>query len=278
MSSTIAELGIAFPLFGADVREANEYCGVAACSICGTRDFHCFKSSYLIATCLHCDAENALCDGKPGQCRACGQHMPFPSAVPLDRRCRVTACYACLRAGHVALPKDTPLGLVTFEDALGGLTGPAPEHALDQASAWLSDGNAIVGTVSPAPLLDPNGFERVFVSREPAVVGTEPMDWFRSRVPRDHLFELLHTPTYGTIQGENWQFHCGQPMVYIGTWTQYDFQQRVPDGEGRELFNEIVADSQWLPDVLCAGRGEVWGTYVFRCAVCGQLTAHWDVA
>lgn len=103
-------------------------------------------------------------------------------------------------------------------------------------------------------------------------------DRLGARVSVPHLVELLGTPSYSTIQGEQWQFHCRQPMVYLGPWTPQDFWRHAPDGDGRALFNEVVQDAEWLPEVLWDGKGEVWDTYIFRCAVCGQLAGHWDVA
>ncbi len=101
-------------------------------------------------------------------------------------------------------------------------------------------------------------------------------DWVGARLPREMMFELLRTPTYNTIQGERWQFCCRQPMVFLGEWSREEFSRRAPDGDGRRFFETIVEDT--VPGLWEDQLHDITGVYVFRCASCGRLTAHWDIA
>ena len=277
--TTFAELGIPFPLFEADTREARGYMGIASCSLCGNHSVHCFGlgiGAETIVPCWNCDTENALLadEGKDQECRSCGHLVSFPE-VSRDQYRHFPVCYQCLRAGRAAIAKDTEFGAVTWEQANMGLTGPVPTSKPEPV--WISDGPNIVGTQPPLEP-PPGDFERVWVAREGAFV-TDPeskwMDWYATRVPQEHLFELLRTPGYRTCQGERWPFHCRQPMVYIGAWDHGDFDAHAADGNGRALFDAVVP---YADDRLWEGKYDAQGIYVFRCASCRKLAAHWDFA
>jgi uncharacterized protein CbrC (UPF0167 family) len=90
------------------------------------------------------------------------------------------------------------------------------------------------------------------------------------------MFELLRTPSYSTIQADQWQFCCRQPMIYLGEWTRGDFNRHAPDGHGEAFFRKVVQDV--IPGLWEDNLHEVTGIYVFRCPVCSRLTAHWDLA
>lgn len=265
VSTTFADLGIPFPLFEADIEQASEYLGIASCSLCSRSNVHCFdpyvRGSILIA-CPLCDNEIAIeADGKSDtQCYSCHTIIPFPD-LPRGKRGHILACYECLRLGSIALAKDTEFGLVTWLDALSGQTGAVPEYALEYVARESS-----------------SEFERVLIypkSLESGRIGDDA-DWYASRVPREHLFELLHTPAYSTVQGEHWLFCCHQPMIYVGDWQPKDFEKHAPDGNGRAYFDQVVAVAD---DMLWAGGTyDCQGIYVFRCSVCGKYRAHWDMA
>jgi uncharacterized protein CbrC (UPF0167 family) len=90
------------------------------------------------------------------------------------------------------------------------------------------------------------------------------------------MLELLRTPGYISIQGERWELCCERPMIYLGQWTQDEFNAAAPEGDGQALFDEIVQkpeDGLWEDDLHDSA-----GIYVFRCAACGRKTANWDVA
>jgi uncharacterized protein CbrC (UPF0167 family) len=95
-------------------------------------------------------------------------------------------------------------------------------------------------------------------------------------IPRKHLLELLRTPGYITLQCDCWQFCCHQPMVYLGPWSREEFTRRSPDGDGESFFNEIVQEPD--EDLWEDKMHDETGVYVFRCAKCARLTAHWDIA
>src|SRR5207248_1757875 len=101
-------------------------------------------------------------------------------------------------------------------------------------------------------------------------------DWTGARLPSEVMLELLRTPTYVTIQGEQWELCCRRPMVYLGQWAQAEFNAAAPDGDGQALFDEIVQESEeglWEDDLHDSS-----GIYVFRCASCERKTANWDIA
>ncbi len=242
MLPTFTELGIPFPLFEAPAICAEGlYVGVGRCSLCGERNRHCFnleQGAELIVPCRKCKAENGLLiDGRESaRCHACAAKVRFP--LFLTRKLR--GCYACLRSGRFALPKDTELGLISWEQTIEGITHGAPN------------------------LAHPD-FE--MVPREGG--------WTGARLPQTVMLELLRTPTYETWQGERWLFCCARPMVFVGEWNRQDFAQHAPDGDGRRLYDQVVEDAaegfwEQMQDVRS-------GVYVFRCGACSRLRAHWDI-
>lgn len=239
---TFADFGIPFPLFEADTSTASEYRGLGQCSLCRTDTVHCFELSIgsdIIAKCSRCGSEVALDadDRANATCPACMAPVSFPK---LDEA-ELVACYDCLRAGHAALSKDTQIGMVRWEDAQKGVTRGVP------------------------------GLLRCDFETVPTQDG-----WHAARVFKEHLLELVRTPTYSTIQGERWRFCCRYPMTFIGRWEQNDFEQHSPDGGGRKLFDQIVEDPEeglWEDELH-----DITGIYVFVCKRCKRMTAHWDIA
>jgi uncharacterized protein CbrC (UPF0167 family) len=242
VSKTFAEFGIPFPLFEGPTEQASEYCGVADCSLCGLMQQHCFRlgiGSAVMLDCPHCRTTNGLDadDRQDGVCRQCQASLPF-FAIDDDE---LKACYACLRSGRAALTKDTQLGMISWEQAFEGVT-----HGV--------------------PGLNRTDFE--MVHREDG--------WVAARLPKDVMYELLRTPSYSTIQGEQWQFCCRQPMVFIGEWSREQFERCAPDGNGRRYFEELVQDV--VPGLWEDQLHDITGVYVFRCRLCDRKTAHWDLA
>jgi uncharacterized protein CbrC (UPF0167 family) len=240
--TTFAQLGIPFPLFEAPSEQAFEYCGLETCSLCGKQGQHCFELGIgcaLILGCANCGAGNGLdvSDCEDGRCRKCGNPVPFPD-VDDDA---LTVCHACLRAGRAALTKDTELGMISWEQAFEGAT-----HGV--------------------PGLNHRDFE--MVPREDG--------WVGARLPQEWMFELLRTPTYISIQGEQWQFCCRRAMVFVGKWNREEFSAHAPDGDGRRLFEEVVQGC--IPGLWEDRLHDVTGVYVFRCPSCARMRAHWDVA
>src|SRR5262245_13338318 len=238
---SFTDLGIPFALFEAPVSEAAEYKGRGRCSLCSKEALHCFKAGIgddVIVPCQRCAAEVVLdADARSGgTCAACGAGVGFPNLG--DRA--VLACYGCLRSGRLALTKDTELGMIRHEEALRGVTLGVP--GLNRA-----------------------GFDLV------------PLDdgWVGVKLPKLTMLELLRTPGYPTIQGEQWLFCCKGPMVYVGQWSRQKFSEMAPDGNGRTFFDLVVRD-------VIAGLWEdklhdLTAIYVFRCPRCHAHSAHWDM-
>jgi uncharacterized protein CbrC (UPF0167 family) len=245
MTITFAQLGIPFPLFEAPADEASEYRGVAKCHLCRRDGQHCFQldidgGGALILPCPHCAVLNGL-DAKAREacpCRACGARTSFPDLTDGEQ---LLVCYTCLRQGKAAMTKDTELGMISWEQALEGVT-----HGI--------------------PGLSRTDFE--LVPREGG--------WIGARLPKEMMLELLRTPTYISIQGDRWQFCCRRPMIFVGTWGNDDFARNAPDGDGRRLFDEIVRDP--LPGLWDDTPHDITGIYVFRCSACQNLKSYWDIA
>ncbi len=242
MAITFAQLGVPFPLFEASTDQANEYCGEADCSLCGKTKQHCFYLGIgcaVMLNCLHCGTLAGLdaYDQEDTSCHSCGTSIPFPDVGEEE----VSVCYGCLRSGKAAITKDTQLGMISWRQALEGVTHGSPG-------------------------LKHSDFEMV----------PKQGDWAGARLPHAMMWELLRTPTYSIIQGERWQFCCRRPMIFVGEWSRDDFSRRAPDGDGCRFFNEIVQDpvsGLWEDELH-----DVTGVYVFRCPQCDRLTAHWDIA
>jgi uncharacterized protein CbrC (UPF0167 family) len=247
--TTFARLGVPFPLFEAPTSEASDYVGLSSCRLCESRHRHCFVLDIgcaLIHPCPACGVGNGLDahDRKDILCRSCGSAVPFPES--LRNKKDIYICYDCLRAGRGAITKDTEYGMVSWEQAFQGIT-----HGV--------------------PGLETSEFERVLVDAEE--------DWYGVRVPQDHLFELVRTPTYGTWQGERWLFCCKRPMTYLGEWA--NVLKSLHDQEDSRDFFEKVFDpadeSQgWVWERLSARRFDGICVYVFQCKTCDRFRANWD--
>lgn len=242
MSNTFADLGIPFPLFEGRSDQTNEYCGIDTCSLCGTTGQHCFRLGIggdVVLDCPRCGAVNGLdADGcEDVSCRQCRGTVRFPE-IDDDE---VRACYACLRTGKAALTKDTEFGMISWEQAVEGVTHGVPHlHRPD--------------------------FEMV----------RKQGGWVGVRMTQEMMFELLRTPTYCTIQGEQWMFCCGRPMISLGEWSREEFSSRAPDRDGRTYFSTIVKDD--VPGLWEDELHDVTGVYVFRCPSCERMVANWDIA
>jgi uncharacterized protein CbrC (UPF0167 family) len=240
-SMTFAQLNIPFKLFEGPADHASEYCGLTTCSLCGKQQ-HSFEMGIgcrIIIKCSTCGTENGLdaADRENGTCHKCDSNVPFPNFD--DEQIKV--CYDCLRAGKAAITKGTELGMISWEHAIEGMT-----HGL--------------------PGLNHPDFEMV----------SGESDWIRARLPQDVMLEMLRTPTYSSIQGEEWQFCCKQPMVFIGEWSREEFSRRAQDGDGQRFFEQIVQSP--VPGLWEDRLHDITGVYVFRCPLCERVTAHWDLA
>ena len=199
----------------------------------------------ILLPCPACGTSNGLdtSDRPTTPCRACQAEIPFSDSLK-DREIHV--CYTYLRNGKAAITKDTEFGMVSWEQAFQGIT-----HGV--------------------PGLETTEFELVPI--DPAE------DWFGVRVPKEHLFELLRTPTYGTWQGERWLFCCQRPMTYMGGWTNVLQSPLRPD-DARAFFKEVIdsddESKEWLWEALERGSGGVC-LYVFRCKTCDRFRGHWDM-
>lgn len=243
--STFADLGIPFPLFEAPTREASDYAGLAICRLCRRGGRHCFDLGIgddLILPCPACGLEAGLDPDERGDvaCRGCGSTVPFPDALHLKHR--LLACYDGLRAGKVAMTKDTEFGMVSWERAIEGVTLGHPGLRADQ-------------------------FEIVATGPRGGSPG--------ARVPVEHMWELLRTPGYISWQGENWLFCCRRPMTYLGGWGHVSESLGTADRDAffRGLFDPGDDAVSWGPDGF---SGESACLYIYRCRTCGRHRAHYD--
>ncbi|MFO1021972.1 MAG: CbrC family protein [Planctomycetales bacterium] len=242
MSKTFAQLGIPYPLFEGPSDQAREYCGLSTCSLCEKDHQHCFlldNGCAVMLDCPSCGTSNGLDadDREDGSCRQCQAVVPFPAIADEE----IKACYCCLRSGKAAITKVTELGMISWEQAFEGVT-----HGV--------------------PGLNRSDFEMV----------RKEDDWVGARLPQEVMFELLRTPTYNSIQGEQWQFCCQRPMVFMGEWSRDEFTRRTPNSDGQQCFEEIVQDC--VPGLWEDKLHDITGVYVFQCSACNRVTAHWDIA
>jgi len=236
--TTFENLGLNFPLFAASVQEAARYRGPSTCVLCRSAHPHCFEVDDLILPCPACGTLTALSadDAEDTSCTSCDTTVSFPGTSETDE---AVVCTPCLRAGRAAFTQNTELGMVRWEDAQRGRTHGLP------------------GSV-------PTGF---------AVI-TDADGWHQVYVPSEVLLELVRTPRYRTLQGENWLFCHGRVMTYLGTWQRADFERAAPDGNGRDLFTRMIEDAD--PSLWEYADGGELMFYAFRCVACGTLRAHWD--
>jgi len=244
---TFADLGIPFPLYEGPTNEATGYADHTTCRLCGETDRHCFQLGIgcaVMLPCSSCGVENGLdaSDRKDQVCRSCGAVIPFPPFKAKD----IFICYSCLRAGKGAMTKDTEFGMVSWDQAFQGVTHGAP--GLKTAE-----------------------FELVPIDPEE--------EWFGVRLPSEHLFELLRTPSFVTWQGERWLFCCKRPMTYLGEWTSLMNSQNPPS-DAEALFNQIMEEDEqtraWVWETVSAGTGSAC-VYVFQCKSCGRFRSSWDI-
>lgn len=232
-----------FRLFRAPIEESSEYAGDGTCSICEEECEVLFElgiGADIVEACGACGAANALDadDAADGACGSCGAVVPFP----IEGDDAIAGCADCLRNGRFALTKDTELGMVRWEDAREGMTHGRP--GLD--------------------------------SKEWELTPPDAEGWVRAKVPAPLLEELVRTPGYPSIQGDNWLFCCREPMAYIGAWSRERFDEEAPDGDGRTLFTKIVENI--TPGLWEDELHDETGIYVFECVKCARRRAHWDVA
>ncbi len=193
-NTTFSDISIPFPLFEAPIADAKEYVGKSTCSLCNTKEAHCFKldiGADIIVSCPKCSNKVALDADyqRDTKCNSCGEEIKFPN---FDNNKNIVVCYECLRKGYAALTKDTELGMITHETAMSGIT-----HGV--------------------PGLNRPEFETVSLDD----------DWVGVKLSKDIMFELLRTPGYHSWQGEQWLFCCNYPMTYLGEWTMADLMIRV---------------------------------------------------
>lgn len=250
--TTLAELGMPFPLFDAPIEEASGYLAETRCCVCHTPDqpgFELRGGDCLVVACPSCQADNGLRarDQADGSCRQCETTVPFPEQA---KRKRMAVCYACLREGKAALTKDTEYGAISWEHAIEGRT-----HGV--------------------PGLETDRYETIVVDPED--------DWVAVKMPPEQLFELLRTPSFPTWQGDTWLFCCQAPMTYVGTWQSFA-QRRLSQETAWPQFQKLMRQPQFsyvaedqYESMIDAVYNEHVCLYVFECQACRQFRATMDM-
>jgi len=89
-------------------------------------------------------------------------------------------------------------------------------------------------------------------------------------------FTLKYTPPVPWIQNNEWPVCCDDYMVYIGEWSQDDFNNAALDGNGKALLEKLLA--KYLKnivenyEILWDDIGYETAAYVFECGICGKKT------
>lgn len=90
------------------------------------------------------------------------------------------------------------------------------------------------------------------------------------------IAELRRTPGFSTWQEVVWPVHCDDFMAYLGIWGPEEFTGAAPEGEGRQLFLEMV-DSAFHPDWPAESGPRFGQNFVaFQCLHCQTRTGIWD--
>lgn len=245
---TFTDLGTPFPLFEGPIDCASEYCGEGTCLICNEAKPVCFElriGSSLVLACPSCEHINySDCDdGNEISCS--GEVKKFLGKKRCSHKFPFPSgdkkiCYNCLRAGKAIMAKDTELGMVFEESIEKELTLGVPG----------------------------------LVNKDFEIVSGE---WNQAKLERSMIMELLTTPAYVTMQGEQWLYCCKKTMVYIGEWDMNEFD-RVGDSlnqSGRDYFKQImVPEMNYWDD---GSIGDSVGCFMFRCSDCGKHRGHWDI-
>lgn len=88
---------------------------------------------------------------------------------------------------------------------------------------------------------------------------------------------LMQTPPVPWVQYNDWPVCCDDYMRYIGEWTREDFQKEAADGDGIGLLRMILRGDQLSRtddfEALWDSIGDDTVVFVFRCLICGKLTA-----
>lgn len=234
------DLSHLFPLFEAD---DPAFAGIGTCCVCQGHDLLCFSvelNTSVVSSCPYCESKNVFaCDSvEDVSCFHCQKLVKHPLGD--NDESDLIACYYCLRAGELSKPKDTEFGLIAWEQSRSGVTHGVPH-------------------------LQQSQFESVLIDREE--------NWIGVKLQRRSIFELLHTPTYTTWQGECWLFCCQTPMTFLGEWTPERFEERSPHGDGASFFYSVIEPRE---DGLWEGVGQGLCVYVFECKACRKVRANYD--
>ncbi len=166
-----------------------------------------------------------------------------------EERSGKIGCYDCLRRDRFGFMHGTEVGLITEE---GLLSHSEPDDSPRRVFVVASDGAAIADT---APLVQPPN----------------------SHVTDEAVAELRRTPGFATWQEVVWPVHCDGFMAYLGIWGPEDFEQAAPEGEGRQLFLEMV-DPSFHPAWPEDGNPDFGQNFVaFECLHCQARTAIFDI-
>jgi len=130
---------------------------------------------------------------------------------------------------------------------------------------------AFQGITHGVPGLKTTEFELVAIDPEE--------EWFGVRLPGEHFFELLRTPSFVTWQGGGWLFCCKRPMTYVGEWASLMKAPNRPR-DGKVFLNQIMEEDEptrasvW--EAVSVGSGSVC-VYVFQCKSCKRFRSSWDM-
>jgi hypothetical protein len=235
--ATFAELGIPFPLYRGQVKECSDYHGPGVSSISGVPSDHCFKlgiGGSLVLECRACRQTvlHNCGDAGPVVCSACSTETIAQS------KGKFLITYEELRQGLGLIVKDTEIGMISYE-----------QYQLGQSH----------GSPYPDSL---HGFDVI----------QNADGWYCAKLDRQDMHELLRTPNYVTWQGERWLFHQRKPMIFLGEWTEEDFERNRGSQGLRDYYLEVLgADFSDLydhRDGVCK--------YIFTSVDGGVIRGHYD--
>ena len=151
----------------------------------------------------------SLC-GKSGRCYPL--ENVDSSKLTTETRKGKLGCYDCLRQDRFGFTHDTEVGFIT-EDGI--LSFDDFDDTPQRVFTVTSDGEVVANNT---PLVNPP----------------------KPHVSEEAISEMRRTPDFSTWQDFIWPAHCDDFMAYLGIWEPEDFAQAAPEGEGRQLFLDMV--------------------------------------
>jgi len=201
---TFLDLKVPFPLYGASVSTCGDYARAQNCCVTKQNSPHCFRlgvGSWIVTSCEKCGFHLCLSSSGgrvfSGNCGQCGAFAAEESHADGD----AYISYEALRSGLGGYTKDTPYGMISWQQLQSGWTQGIPGGTFSNMETRVTESG-----------------------------------WTQVKLPLGVLREITRTPDFNCNQGAIWQFCGAKPLVYVGEWRWRDFEKNAPRGVSAEQF------------------------------------------